>query len=89
MKKIFIGTITVLSIGCQKPDSGINLVPIPDNRCQKYTDEIVKYSSLNQQTIVRMMVLNSNQISVLGLTECLDQTVDLRCQNNLCHLRKK
>jgi hypothetical protein len=89
MKKLLIGSILVLVIGCQEPDSGKNPAPLPDNRCQQYSEEILKYSNLSQKAIVRMMVINSNQINVIGLTKCLDQTLDLRCQGDLCNLRKK
>ena len=89
MKKIFFATIIILTIGCQDRDSGSNPQPIPAQRCEKYASEIAQYSGSSQRAIVRMMVLNSHQIDVSSLIDCLDQTLELSCQNDFCQMRNK
>lgn len=89
MKTLIIGFFLFLTIGCQNSDSQQSPEPIPTKNCEAYATELLKYSGLAQPTVLQMMIMNSERINILGLIECLDQELEIKCQNNLCHMRKK
>ncbi len=89
MKQSLLILSLVFLIGCQKSGTSEKLKPNSDLNCQKYAAELTSQFTISQEDLFKYYVKNLNGLDADILAECLDQLVELKCQNNTCEIRKK